>query len=59
MAPPKNKEKVVFINVRIPASRFKQIKQATKIKGILSPTEFCRQAAYALTDEILKSINAA
>jgi len=52
MAPPK-KEKVTFINIRIPISRFKQVKQATKVKGVLNPTEFCRQAVYKIVDEIL------
>ena len=54
MAPPK-KEKVVFVNVRVPVSRLRQIKQATKTKGVMNPTEFCRQAIYAATDDVLKT----
>lgn len=58
MAPPKNKEKITFINMRIPVSRMKQIQKATKLKGVTDPTEFCRQAAYARVDEILKAVGA-
>ncbi len=52
MAPPK-KEKIIFVNIRVPANRIRQIRQAIKIRGVLNVTEFCRQAIYAATDSAI------